>query len=169
MTISRVDKELKTEQQPAPAGRIVFTPNWCRTCRLCETVCSISREGRANPALSRIRIHFDEFSNVDPLSARICLHCEDAPCMDACRVGAMARDDRTGAVVILEDKCIGCMRCAKACPWQIPVRHPEQRRALKCDLCSHRPEGPLCVEMCPLSGKALRYEADAQVGGDGHV
>ena len=26
------------------------------------------------------------------------------------------RDAKTGAVVILDDKCIGCMRCAKACP-----------------------------------------------------
>ena len=89
--------------------------------------------------------------------------------MGACRVSAMVRDARTGAVVILEDKCIGCMRCAKACPWQIPVRHPEQKRALKCDLCSYRPEGPMCVEMCPLSGKALRYEANAQAEGDGNA
>jgi Fe-S-cluster-containing dehydrogenase component len=70
----------------------------------------------------------------------------------------MSRDERTGAVLVREKRCIGCMLCRDACPWDVPKRHPERRLALKCDLCVDRAEGPLCVEMCPLSGKALRYE-----------
>ena len=141
-------------------GRLVYSPQWCRACKVCEVVCSIAKEGQARPSLARINIIFDEFQSVDPIHATICAQCEDAPCIDACRLGAMARDPDTGAVLILQDLCVGCMLCRKACPWDIPKSHPDRKIAVKCDLCSDRPEGPLCVQMCPLSGKALRYEPD---------
>ena len=79
--------------------------------------------------------------------------------MEACPVGAIARDNVTGAVLIDDDICVGCMACQRACPWDVPKRHPEQRIALKCDMCNGRENGPICVEMCPLSGKALRIES----------
>jgi len=105
------------------------------------------------------------------LSARICSQCEEAPCLEACRVGAMSRHDASGAVLIAADQCIGCMLCTKACPWGIPQRHPDGRKAIKCDLCYDRERGPLCVQMCPLSGKALRYDPGFYGGGngDGHI
>jgi carbon-monoxide dehydrogenase iron sulfur subunit len=149
-------------------GRIVFDFHFCRTCRVCEAVCSIHKEGQARPAVARIAILFDEFATIDPLSARICAQCEAAPCIEACRVGAMSRHPGTGAVLIAEDKCIGCMRCNKECPWEIPQQHPDRRKAIKCDLCYDRAQGPLCVQMCPLSGKALRYEPEYYGGGNGH-
>lgn len=81
--------------------------------------------------------------------------------MEACPVEAMARDPRTGAVRVLEDLCIGCMQCQKACPYDVPRRHPDRRLAITCDLCSDRADGPQCVAMCPLAGKALIYEPAA--------
>ncbi|MEA3407314.1 MAG: 4Fe-4S dicluster domain-containing protein [Chloroflexota bacterium] len=110
--------------------------------------------------MARINIHFDEFKETDPISATICSQCEEAPCIEACPLDAMSRDARTGAVIIDEELCVGCMQCRDACPWDIPKRHPHKRLAIKCDLCNEREEGPLCVEVCPLSGKALRYEPD---------
>jgi Fe-S-cluster-containing dehydrogenase component len=142
-------------------GRIRFDPQWCRTCRVCEIACSIAKEGVARPAVAGIAIHFDEFSSDHPVSATLCLQCPDAPCIAACPVGAMVRDSRTGAVRVLEDVCIGCMLCQKACPWGVPQRHPDRRLAVKCDLCSDRADGPQCVAMCPLAGKALIYEPEA--------
>ncbi len=152
-------------------GRVVFDYHFCRTCRVCEAVCSIHKEGQARPAVARIAILFDEFATANPLSATICAQCEEAPCIGACRVGAMTRHPDTGAVLISDDKCTGCMLCRKACPWQIPQRHPDRRKALKCDLCYDRAQGPLCVQMCPLSGKALRYEPEYYSGGNdnGHL
>ena len=131
-------------------------------------MCSIGHEGTASPALARINVYFDEFREQAPISASICFQCADAPCVEACPKDAMARDERTGAVVIDEKRCIGCMLCQKACPWDVPKRHTERRIAIKCDLCAGRAGGPLCVEMCPLSGKALRYEALCRVFGPGH-
>ena len=165
---------------------IAFDAAWCRTCRVCETMCAIYHEGAARPALARIHVTFDEFPAPDRLtvpiedpaaarqfvSAVVCLQCADAPCIDVCPTGALARDARTGAMGLDADPdsptaCIGCMRCRKACPWDVPQRHPERKVALKCDLCAGRAGGPVCVEMCPLSGKALRVEQDGEDGGMG--
>ena len=149
-----------TREPPRARGRLVFDPNSCRTCKVCEIACSIAKEGEARPSLARINIHFDEFQETDPISANICFQCQDAPCIEACPFDALNRDERTGAVVVVQEMCVGCMKCRKACPWDIPKRHPDLKVAVKCDLCCDREGGPLCVEVCPLSGKALRYEPD---------
>lgn len=153
------------EGSPEPTvgarGRVRFDPQWCRTCRVCEIACSIAKEGVARPSVARIAIHFHEFSSADPVSGTLCVQCPEAPCIAACPVEAMVRDSRTGAVRVLEEVCIGCMRCQKACPWDAPRRHPDRRLAIKCDLCSDRADGPQCVAMCPLAGKALTYEPTA--------
>ena len=146
--------------EPSARGRVIFNPASCRTCKVCEISCSIYHEGKASASMARINIRFDEFQETDPISATICFQCEDAPCIEACPVDALSRDARTGAVIIDEERCVGCLQCRDACPWDVPKRHPQQRIAIKCDLCSEREEGPLCVEVCPLSGKALRYEAE---------
>jgi len=138
-------------------GRIVFDPTQCRACKLCETVCAIAHEGAARPALARINIDFDAFAATDPISGTVCAQCADARCLAACPVGAMSRDERTGAVVVDSTLCVGCMACRRACPWAVPKKHPELGIAIKCDLCGDREGGPVCVEMCPLSGRALRY------------
>jgi anaerobic carbon-monoxide dehydrogenase iron sulfur subunit len=167
-----------TQGRAHAQGRVIFTPEWCRTCRVCEVVCAISKEGQARPAIARIAITFDEFwagpgaeASAVPISARLCAQCADAPCLEACRVEAMTRDERTGAIRVHEASCIGCMRCNKACPWGVPQLHPDRRKALICDLCSDRPTGPACVAQCPLSGQALRYDPTyyARGGVDEHI
>jgi len=145
------------QQNVTQWNRIVFDPNCCRTCKLCEMVCSITHEAESRPELSRINITFDAFKETDPIHGSVCAQCLDAPCMAVCPVDAMSRHGVTGAVVIAQDLCIGCMACRRECPWDVPKKHPELGVAIKCDLCSEREGGPICVEMCPLSGKALRY------------
>lgn len=40
-------------------------------------------------------------------------------CVDACKFGAMYIDKSTGLPVIIEDKCVACGACIKACPRNI--------------------------------------------------
>jgi Fe-S-cluster-containing hydrogenase component 2 len=44
-----------------------------------------------------------------------CRHCEDAPCVPVCPVGAITRSG--GGVQLDESACIGCKKCAIVCPY----------------------------------------------------
>ncbi len=46
-----------------------------------------------------------------------CLGCGD--CVEACNFEAMYMDQQTGLPVILDDKCVACKACVKACPRDI--------------------------------------------------
>lgn len=46
-----------------------------------------------------------------------CLGCGD--CVEACNFDAMYMDSKTGLPVILDDKCVACEACVKACPRNI--------------------------------------------------
>ncbi len=152
---------------PRTTARIAFDPQWCRACRTCELACSIAHEGQASPSLARINILFDEFQAVDPITGRVCFQCQDAPCLDACPTAALSRDAATQAVIVDEEVCIGCMQCQDACPWRIPKLHPVKGAAIKCDLCYDREAGPVCLTVCPLTGKALRFDPDGLGQGGG--
>jgi len=53
-------------------------------------------------------------------------------------------DELTGAVVIDEQKCIGCKACVTACPFGAILLTPEGT-LIKCDLCKGDPK---CVKYC---------------------
>jgi len=54
-------------------------------------------------------------------------------------------DEKTGAVIIDEKKCIGCLVCVQACPFGAILVGPGGE-VLKCDLCGGDPK---CVLHCP--------------------
>ena len=146
------------------SGVIVADNTRCLTCRECEVACSLYHESECNPALSSIQIDFDDFVPGLP-DIRICKQCDFPACAYACRSRwdepALVIDERTGARVIKPDLCRGCGACARACPLTperqvIHFRQVGRKRIYyKCDLCSDRLEGPVCVAICP--GNALTY------------
>ncbi len=103
-----------------------------------------------------------------------CFHCDNPPCTKVCPVDAtFKRQD--GAVLIDNDRCIGCRFCIAACPygarsfnWGPPHDPPELLKqpysietgtprkvgtVEKCDFCTDMAEQgllPACVTSCPM-------------------
>lgn len=130
--------------------RIVIEPEKCTGCRDCELVCSMTKTGEFNPMRSLIRaVYFPKEMVTVPLT---CLQCDEPLCEDVCPANAIERNE-AGAVVINEDKCIGCNMCVSVCPVGAIQEKRGTSVVTKCDLCDGE---PACVDIC--SEGALSYE-----------
>lgn len=104
---------------------------------------------------------------------RLCMQCENAPCLKVCPTGATFKNPE-GVILVNQDKCIGCRMCMVACPYEaryfnysdppkppspfdnpmpeFPV--PQQKGTVgKCILCVHYTDKgklPACVEACAM-------------------
>lgn len=79
-----------------------------------------------------------------------CMHCEDAPCIPACPVCCISKDE-LGLTVYDNALCIGCHSCAMACPYGAPTYGGDGKMD-KCNGCAVRQRygyEPACVRVCP--------------------
>jgi Fe-S-cluster-containing dehydrogenase component len=119
-------------------------PDLCIGCRICELMCSMAKAGRIDRYLARLEVVCSDENGA--CSVTICRHCRVPLCKEACPVPeAMYLDEGTGAVVIDEASCIGCLACVDACPF-FAINIGPNREVLKCDLCGG---DPVCVKYCP--------------------
>lgn len=93
----------------------------------------------------------------------ICQHCDDAPCIPACRQSAIyKRDD--GIVIIDPEKCTGSRNCADACPYDAIYFNEDLNIAQKCTMCAHLLdkgwEETRCAEVCPTGALTFGEEDD---------
>lgn len=141
--------------EEAKMKKIIIREEYCMGCKVCEVYCLTQHSKTKNI----IKAYKGEFPR--PLSRIIveekgycsfalqCRHCDDAPCLEACISGAMHRDEKSGAVLCNEEKCVGCWMCIMVCPFGVILRDTRGRKvASKCDLCMGE-EAPLCVKHCP--------------------
>jgi molybdopterin-containing oxidoreductase family iron-sulfur binding subunit len=121
---------------------------------------------------------------------RLCMHCENPPCLKVCPVGATFQNDE-GVVLVDQNSCIGCRMCMAACPyearyfnWDEPPPAPsllaqpmpefpvpqKQGTVGKCILCVHNAmvgKLPACVEGCPMGALYIAdLEADLATNGE---
>lgn len=129
---------------------LVFEPNKCIGCRLCEQWCSFSHFEVTNPSKARIHITRIHTTQID--IANYCHQCFSAPCIDSCKFDALNKDEKTGAIIVSEENCVGCRMCIHECPFAAPSMYPNGKYVLICDLCGGDPE---CVKHCPE--KAIQY------------
>jgi len=146
-------------------NRLMVDAEVCTGCRLCEFFCSLTKFGEVNPYKTRLRLFREEPNAPIPDDSKnrvpvcvplVCQHCTKAPCLEACPVQAISVDATTGAVILDEQKCIGCKACAEACPFHAIFETPEGQ-IIKCDLCGGDPE---CAKHC--STKALTFTSVGQ-------
>ncbi len=140
------------------ARTIIADPEKCQACRICTFQCAVTKsDGKTLLAAiqegvpPRIRV----IGNVLAIP-NICRHCESI-CISNCPAEAIRRTTE-GVVRIDDDKCIKCLLCLSACPFD--VIKVMENTVTKCDLCYDRlAEGeiPACVESCPIS-RALAFE-----------
>ena len=87
-----------------------------------------------------------------------CMHCENAPCVEAAPNGAVYRR-ADGIVVIYPEKAKGQKQIVNACPYRVIYWNEEQNIPQKCTFCAHLLDQgwkePRCVEVCPT--KALVF------------
>jgi Fe-S-cluster-containing hydrogenase component 2 len=118
---------------------------------LCELACSERHVGAYRPTRAHVRVAiYPEDAIYFPV---VCMQCDDAPCMAVCPSAALVRETGTNAVLVLEDRCVGCRMCALACPFG--AINYWDGKARKCDLCGGDPE---CVRFCVP--RALRFEQE---------
>jgi formate dehydrogenase iron-sulfur subunit len=80
-----------------------------------------------------------------------CMHCTDPACQRACPVPGCIFKTAEGAIVIDQEKCIGCEYCVNVCPFKIPRFDPATKKVYKCTLCWDRiSQGqiPACAKTC---------------------
>lgn len=132
-------------------GKMLYVqPEKCTGCRTCELTCSFLHVGEFNPLRSRISVV--SFEKEGFFYPAVCQQCSPAPCMMVCPVGAISRNEATGAMEVKDEVCIRCKMCMIACPFGATFYDAKSNQIIKCDLCGG---DPACVKMC--KGGALSF------------
>ncbi|MFN2122086.1 MAG: sulfate reduction electron transfer complex DsrMKJOP subunit DsrO [Candidatus Promineifilaceae bacterium] len=107
--------EEQQEAESTHSWAMVIDQAKCVGCEQCVLACKAQNDIAPDIAWSRVNL-------VKPVGKKEvylpvqCMHCEEAPCVDICPVGASYyRPD--GIVMMDYDRCIGCRYCEMACPY----------------------------------------------------
>ena len=128
----------------------------CNGCYNCQIVCKDEHVGndwspiaKPQPEIGQFWLHLEEKvrGTVPKVKVayrpHICMHCDDAPCIEACPIEGAAYKREDGLVILDTQKCTGCRLCVAACPYDAIFFNEDLNLAQKCTGCA------LCGEMCP--------------------
>jgi len=132
---------------------MVLDLNRCVGCHSCSVSCKTEHSVPLGNFRMRVRYLERPDSPKLAFAPLMCMHCEDAPCLEVCPSKAIKRLD-DGRVVVVESKCDLEKECITACPYGAISINEEKETAEKCDFCTHRTEvglEPACSDSCPSS------------------
>lgn len=140
----------------------------CIGCEYCMRACTAVNDVATDKTWNIVVEEKNSAGNTFYFS-RPCLHCQHAPCVEVCPVGATYhRED--GLVMMDYDRCIGCRYCQVACPYDARKFNWENRTDInpyvptfgapevdrrprgvveKCTFCVHRIDAALKSGLTP--------------------
>ena len=92
----------------------------CTGCRACMIACKVENNTpQGSLWMYGFRLEEGEYPNTRVwFMPRPCMHCDNAPCVKVCPVGARYQQG-DGLVVTDWERCIGCRYCEVACPYGV--------------------------------------------------
>lgn len=140
----------------------------CVACRACVAACTLEN-GMGVKVRNLYTTNESAISYLPLFTLSLaCNHCETASCLNGCPANAYYRDQKTGAVIIDSQVCIGCRYCTWNCPYGAPVLNETEGFIEKCTFCNHLISNgfePACSNACPTG--ALTFSvSDESVMGD---
>lgn len=114
--VSGIEVEPRAAGETPHQWRMVIDLSRCIGCNYCVWACQAVNDVpdeamRWNVGFAEKTENGDDFYMTRP-----CLHCDEAPCVKVCPVGATWK--RADGIVAMDyDRCIGCRYCEVACPY----------------------------------------------------
>ncbi len=143
-----------------------FNPAKCISCGACMVACMDQNDIKPDCQVPFRHIQtLEKSENERAVFTSIsiaCMHCSDAPCVQACPTGCLYKDLDSGLTVYDNTRCIGCHSCIMACPFGAPS-FTQEGKMTKCDGCAVRLENclePACVRACPFDALKLTPAGD---------
>jgi Fe-S-cluster-containing dehydrogenase component len=155
---------------------LVIDINKCNGCYNCQVACKDEHVGNDWTPIAKPQPDTGHFwmkvtdvvqGSVPKVRVRymhdMCQHCDDAPCIPACKATAIyKRPD--GIVIIDPEKCTGAKQCLDACPYGVIYFNNDLNISQKCSMCAHLLDKgwkePRCVDACPTGALTFGEEAD---------
>ena len=143
--------------------RIGFHKELCTACGACAVACMDLNDIEKGQAPYR-RVTMRELADGGrAYLSESCLHCSDARCAAVCPGGCLWYDEESGLTRWDNAECVGCGRCADACPQSAISFRPDDSspggaRMEKCHGCLGLIEAgrlPACVRACPSGALSI--------------
>ena len=142
------------------AKRVELDISRCCACGACSIACmdqnDIDLKTGVRPYRTVFRQEFNLGKSIEYYSIS-CMHCENAPCMRVCPLKVFERTENGFVVAVHQRRCIGCKKCLKVCPHDVP-RFNKDGKIVKCDGCYARVAmglEPACVRACNTGALSL--------------
>lgn len=115
MQMKKPTRTHEPEDESSHRWGMVIDLNACVGCGDCTLACRANNDVPEEISWNRV-VEVDKQASRTVYATIPCMHCEHAPCVEACPVGATYH--RADGIVMMDyERCIGCRYCQMACPY----------------------------------------------------